>query len=86
MGAETVRIVVDGVAATVPKGVSLAAALLSGRHSRFRTSVTGDARGPVCGMGTCFECVVTVNGRAWVCSCLVECVEGLEVSTDGPPH
>ena len=27
----------------------------------FRRSVTGEPRGPLCGMGICFECRVTVE-------------------------
>ena len=34
-----------------------------------RTSVTGEPRGPLCGMGICFECRTTVDGREHVRSC-----------------
>ena len=81
MGAETVRVSIDGVPVEVPRGTTVAVAILSAGVSRFRDSVGGTPRGPLCGMGTCFECVVTVNGRPWVRSCLFECVEGLEVRT-----
>jgi sarcosine oxidase subunit alpha len=33
-------------------------------------------------MGICFECRVTVNGRAHVRSCQVLCEAGMEVQTD----
>jgi len=51
--------------------------------SAFRKSVAGEPRGPLCGMGICFECRVTVNGRAHVRSCQVPCEEAMEVRTDG---
>jgi|HubBroStandDraft_1064217.scaffolds.fasta_scaffold1821725_2 aerobic-type carbon monoxide dehydrogenase small subunit (CoxS/CutS family) len=83
MGREPVRIFVNGSALSVPGGTTLAAALITSGRFDFHASVEGAPRGPVCGMGTCFECVVTVDGRQWVRSCLVECVDGLEVSTHG---
>lgn len=45
-------------------GTSLAAALLAKGVTRFRTSASGEGRGPLCGMGTCFECRVTLDGEA----------------------
>ncbi|MYM57584.1 (2Fe-2S)-binding protein [Thalassovita mangrovi] len=41
-------------------GESVAAALLRHGIRRFRMSPTGP-RGPVCGMGVCFECSVEVT-------------------------
>jgi sarcosine oxidase subunit alpha len=82
MAPEVVRVTIDGAPVEVARGTSVAAAILSSGLSRFRDSVSGAPRGPLCGMGTCFECVVTVDGRRWVRSCLVECVDGLEVETD----
>jgi D-hydroxyproline dehydrogenase subunit gamma len=51
--------------------------------SSFRTSVQGEPRGPLCGMGVCFECCVTINGIARCRSCLTLCEDGMEVRTDG---
>ena len=48
----------------------------------FRRSVTGQPRGPLCGMGICFECRVTVGGRQHVRSCQTACASGMEVQTD----
>jgi len=44
---------------TTPK--TIAAALMAAGQS-CRTSVTGEPRGPLCGMGICFECRATVHG------------------------
>ena len=60
----------------------IAAIQRSGR-SAFRRSVTGEPRGPVCGMGICYECRVTVNGVANQRSCLLLCEPGMEIHTDG---
>ena len=73
---------VDGEKLDAVLGESLAVALLRAGHARFRESCTGQARAPLCGMGTCYECQVKVNG-AWVRACLEPAREGLEVRTDG---
>ncbi|MEM8933053.1 MAG: (2Fe-2S)-binding protein [Acidobacteriota bacterium] len=78
--AEQVRIQVDGASVEVPGGVSVAVALwtLVG-PSGVRTSIDGEPRGPLCGMGTCFECRVTIDGRQHVRSCSTTVVEGMVV-------
>jgi sarcosine oxidase subunit alpha len=78
---ETVEIVVDGQRLRVSEGMTLAAALMDAGVSAFRISVTGTPRAPICGMGSCFECRVTVNGRPHQRSCLVPCSEGMLVDT-----
>lgn len=79
-----IEIVVDGSRYQVPEGVPLAAALLRIGITGFRTSVQGEPRAPVCGMGTCFECRVTIGGRPHQRSCLVPCTVGLVVETGHP--
>ena len=81
--ARTVEIVVDGGRVNVPEGVPLAAALFTVGVTRFRTSVGGEARSPICGMGICFECRVTIDGRAHQRSCLIPCTAGMVVETGG---
>ena len=76
-----VSIIADGRALEVPAGVSVAAALLGAGIVAFRHSVTGEPRGPLCGMGICYECRVTVNGVAHRRACLVTVSDGLRVTT-----
>lgn len=78
-----VRIKINGRELRVPAGTVVAAAIAQARISRFRRSVLGTARGPLCGMGICMECRVTINGRQFCRSCLTLCEEGMEVQTDG---
>lgn len=77
------NISVDGRVVRVPSGTLLAAAIARAGVSTFRTSLRGEPRGPLCGMGVCFECCVTVNGKAYSRSCLTLCEEGMEVRTRG---
>jgi predicted molibdopterin-dependent oxidoreductase YjgC len=79
---DTFEITVDGRALRVAAGTTLAAALLDAGVWGFRTSVRGEPRAPICGMGSCFECRVTVNGEAHQRACLVTCAPGMVVSTD----
>jgi sarcosine oxidase subunit alpha len=51
--------------------------------SAFRRSVDGTPRGPLCGMGICHECRVTIDGVAHRRACLVPVSEGMHVSTQG---
>lgn len=78
---DTVEIVVDGRPVRVAVGTTLAAALLDAGVWRFRSSVRGEPRAPICGMGICFECRVTVNGEAHQRACLLACVDGMVVTT-----
>ena len=78
-----VEIHVNGTRHQVPEGMPIAVALLRLGITAFRTSVHGAPRAPICGMGICFECRVTVNGEAHQRSCLIPCSAGLLVETGG---
>lgn len=78
---DNVRIVIDGRELSLRPGTTVAAALLQGGPSKFRTSVTGHPRAALCGMGICFECRVTIDGRHDCRSCLVPVRNGMVVST-----
>jgi sarcosine oxidase subunit alpha len=77
-----VTITVNGQPVSVPAGTLVAAAVALAGVTRFRGSLRGEARGPLCGMGVCFECRVTINGQAHGRSCLTLCAAGMEVRTD----
>lgn len=79
---ETLNLRVDGHTVGVPAGSMVSAAVAMAGASKFRTSVTGQPRAPLCGMGICFECRVTINGRAHCKSCQIPCEAGMEVETD----
>jgi predicted molibdopterin-dependent oxidoreductase YjgC len=80
--ADLVTITIDGARVSVPAGTVLAVALFRAGVIRFRRSMKGEPRGPLCGMGICFECCVTVNGRPHCRSCQTLCEEGMDVRTD----
>jgi D-hydroxyproline dehydrogenase subunit gamma len=77
---DAVQMKVNGIAIRVPRGSTVAAAVLLAGRSAFRRSVSGELRGPLCGMGICFECRVAVDGQLHVRSCQMLCREGMEVT------
>ena len=80
---ERVRLTVDGRPLEAEAGSSVLAALWNAGVRALRASVTGEERGPLCGMGTCFECRVTIDGVAHRRSCLEAVRDGMEVRTRG---
>ncbi len=73
---------IDGRTVEVERGTSVAAALWNAGVSRFRRSVGGAARGPICAMGICYECRVTIDGERYRRACMELCSEGMEITTD----
>lgn len=77
-----VTITVDGVFVDVAEGTSVAAALITAGKSVFRISSSGAGRGPLCGIGICFECRVTIDGKKHARSCQLPCRSGMNVQTE----
>ncbi len=76
----SISLSVNGAAITVAQGTTVAAAVAMA-GSETRTSVSGEPRGPLCGMGICFECRVTIDGVAHQRSCQILCRPGIRVTT-----
>jgi len=77
-----IEILVNSRRVSISEGSTVAAAMMSAGISSFRRSVTGEPRGPLCGMGICFECRVTIDGVPHCRSCQTICHPGMNVSTD----
>jgi D-hydroxyproline dehydrogenase subunit gamma len=78
---DLLQLKVDGGEVRVQRGATVAAAIIASGNAGFRRSVTGEVRGPLCGMGICFECRVTINGVAHCRSCQVLCEDAMDVRT-----
>ncbi len=76
-----VTLTVNGVPVVVRSAATVAVAMMIAGQA-CRTSVNGEPRGPSCGMGICFECRVTIDGKVHCRSCQVLCEEGMEVNTE----
>lgn len=68
----------NGQALRVAAGTSVAAALMLGGDGCSRTSVSGQRRAPLCGMGICQECRVSINGQRRL-ACQTLCLDGMQV-------
>ncbi|MDO8178136.1 MAG: (2Fe-2S)-binding protein [Undibacterium sp.] len=65
----------------VNAGISVDAAIALSGNPVTRTSVTGQPRAPLCGMGICMECRVTIDGQAHQLACQTLCLDGMQIST-----
>ncbi len=74
-------VTVNGVEVSVKQGSTVAAAVFIAGETAFRRSVSGEPRGPLCGMGICYECRVSINGEAHARSCQIPCRAGMQVVT-----
>lgn len=74
-------VTVNGVPVRVASGATVTTAILLAGNA-CRTSVSGEPRGPLCGMGICFECRVAINGKPHCRSCQTLCEQGMEVKID----
>lgn len=78
----SVQLSVNGQGVSVPEGASVAAAV-AGVSASFRRSVRGEPRAPLCGMGVCFECRVSIDGVTQQRACMIPARNGMDVRTDG---
>ena len=77
----TVAFEVNGVTCRASRGITVAAALLNAGLWGVRRAGRTDLRGPLCGMGICHECRVTIDGTPHRRACLVPLAEGMVVRT-----
>ena len=75
------QILINGNPELVEADASLLVVLLNHGWSAQRISVSGANRSGLCGMGICFECRVTVDGKV-VRACQTGCRDGMEVWLD----
>jgi D-hydroxyproline dehydrogenase subunit gamma len=80
-GVRKIALTINGTKMEVAVGTTVAcAALLAASHTR--RSVIGEPRAPLCGMGICMECRVTIDGVRHQRSCQIACAAGMQVNTD----
>jgi D-hydroxyproline dehydrogenase subunit gamma len=82
VSAPKVTVTVDGSELEAREGEMVAAAMLAAGILQFRTTpVSGAPRGPLCMMGVCFECLVTIDGIGSRQACLVPVRPGMKIET-----
>jgi aerobic-type carbon monoxide dehydrogenase small subunit (CoxS/CutS family) len=77
------QIQVNGKQVNAYPGETIAAVLLAHGWKMYRhTQLSGEGRGLFCGMGLCFDCLVTLNGRENVRACVTLAQPGDQVERD----
>lgn len=76
-----ISITVDGAPLPAYEGETIAGALLASGRRAWRHTRHGQPRGLYCGIGLCFDCLVTVNGTPNVRACLTPVAAGMVVET-----
>ena len=77
-----IQLRVDGQLIPAYEGETVAAALLAAGRRVFRHGVPGgDPRGIFCGIGMCFDCLVTVDGTHILRACVTPVRDGMQVTT-----
>jgi predicted molibdopterin-dependent oxidoreductase YjgC len=79
---EYVSITVDGVRIPAIAGESIAAALAANGIMVHRyTSKRNEPRGIFCAIGRCTDCMMVVNGRPNVRTCITPVEDGMQILT-----
>ncbi len=78
------RLTLDGTPIEAAPGQSVGAALTAAGIRSWRTTrVAGRPRGLFCGIGACFDCLLTVDGRPHQRACLTPAREGMVLESGG---
>ena len=79
---QRVEITANGRPLQVEAMITVASALLNAGEVCFRRSTSGMERGPLCGMGVCQECRVTIDGAPHQRACMTLVAAGMRVDTE----
>ena len=74
----------DGHPVAAIEGETVAAALSAAGITTLRTTASGAPRGLHCGMGACFDCVVTIDNRHGQRACQTKATDGMTVTGAAP--
>ena len=78
---EDFTIRVDGQTLPAKTGQTVAAVLLTAGRRAWNCSAAGAPRGVFCGMGVCYDCVVTIEGLPDQRACVTPAWPGMHVET-----
>jgi sarcosine oxidase subunit alpha len=79
---ERVNLTIDGKPIEAYKGETVAAAMLAAGIRTFHKSHKHQQpRSLYCGMGICYECLVTINGVHAQRACITPVEEGMQIET-----
>jgi len=74
-----VDVLVDGDPVRAQLGESVLGVLMAQGGPALRTTAAGEPRGAYCAMGSCFECLVEVDGVAGTRACMTLVRHGMRI-------
>ncbi len=79
---ETVEVILNGQKVQVPQGTTVAAmALTQGLRFTRTTPVSNSKRAPFCMMGVCYDCLMSIDGKANQRACATYVQNGMKIET-----
>jgi len=80
-------IYVDGQPVRAYAGETIATVLMANGQRTFRHTTPGHSpRGLFCGMGVCFDCLVTVDTVPNIRACVTQVQDGMRIATQEVAH
>ncbi len=76
-----VSVIADGKAIITYEGETVFAALIAAGIKHLKGAGTDQARGGLCGMGGCYECLVTINSVPDQRACMTQVEDQMEICT-----
>lgn len=84
-GTTHLTIYIQGNPVNARQGQTVADILIQQGFTTLRYSPDGQPRGLFCGMGLCFECLVTIDGQENQQACLERVKPQMEIRLGSPP-
>jgi hypothetical protein len=75
-----ITLIINDQPFTCAADCTVAGALAQAGFSHTRTSVTGQPRAPLCGMGICAECRVTIDDVPYQLACQTLVAPGMRIT------
>lgn len=80
---ESITLMVNGRKLTAYRGETVLSALIAAGVKTVKKSlVVAENRGALCGMGVCYQCLVTIDGKPNIRACMVEVRDKMEIFID----
>lgn len=80
---QPVTVSIDSTPVTVDTGTTVAGAMISQGVTAWRSTRNNERpRGLFCGIGACFDCLVTIDSVPNQRACMVRVCEGQQIDTD----
>ncbi len=84
---QPIHVTIDGQPVEAFAGETVAAVLLvSGLYIFHHTKDAHNPRSLFCGMGVCFNCLLTINGVPNIRACVTPVVDGMVIETGWDSH